>query len=148
MRTQALSSNLTTVPSFRWYCFFVLTTTACLMSPRLTLFPALTVTEEPSGPKFLCFCTTTTIRSPVRLVSPPPPSNFSSSTSGSESVAAVKVHLQIAMRGRRERVRTDFGWPLCPEHLDALDDCRARVVDAVNESLDRGSQSRPCGAPG
>lgn len=67
MSTQALSSNLTTLPSGLWYFFFVRTTTACLMSPLRTLFAAETDTAPPdSGPKFRCFCTTTIMRSPIR----------------------------------------------------------------------------------
>lgn len=56
--TQALSSNLTTDPSFLCIFFAVLTTTACLISPRRTLFAAEMETEPPgpvSGPKFRCF---------------------------------------------------------------------------------------------
>lgn len=67
IRTHALSSNLTTLPSSLWYFLIVRTTTACLMSPLLTLFAALIDTLPPgpdSGPKFLCFCTTTMMRSP------------------------------------------------------------------------------------
>lgn len=67
IRTHALSSNLTTLPSGRWYFFAVRTTTACLMSPLRTLFAAETETEPPgpdSGPKFRCFWTTTIMRSP------------------------------------------------------------------------------------
>lgn len=64
--TQALSSKRTTLPSGRWYFFFVRTTTACRMSPRRTLFAADTETAPPdSGPKLRCFCTTTMMRSPV-----------------------------------------------------------------------------------
>lgn len=68
MSTQALSSNLTTDPSFLCIFFAVLTTTACLISPRRTLFAALMETEPPgpdSGPKFRCFWTTTIILSPI-----------------------------------------------------------------------------------
>ena len=67
MRTQALSSNLTTLPSGLWYFFAVRTTTACLISPRRTLLAALMDTLPPgpdSGPKLRCFCTTTMMRSP------------------------------------------------------------------------------------
>lgn len=64
-RTQALSSNLTTLPSGRCHFFAVRTTTACRTSPRRTLFAALMDTLLPvSGPKFRCFLTTTTMRSP------------------------------------------------------------------------------------
>jgi hypothetical protein len=64
--TQALSSNLTTLPSGRCHFFAVRTTTACRTSPRRTLFAALIETLLPvSGPKFLCFLTTTTMRSPA-----------------------------------------------------------------------------------
>jgi hypothetical protein len=65
IKTQALSSNLTTLPSGRCHFFAVRTTTACRTSPRRTLFAALTETEVASGPKFRCFWTTTTMRSPV-----------------------------------------------------------------------------------
>lgn len=63
--TQALSSNLIRLPSFRWISFLARTTTACRMSPRRTLF-AIPKLEPPgfSGPKDLCFCTTTIILSP------------------------------------------------------------------------------------
>jgi len=66
--TQALSSNLTTLPSFLCNFFFVLTTTACLISPLRTLFAAEMDTWPPgpvSGPKFRCFWTTTMMRSPI-----------------------------------------------------------------------------------
>jgi len=65
--TQALSSNLTTLPSGREYFFAVRTITACRMSPRRTLLAAETDTLPPgpdSGPKLRCFCTTTIMRSP------------------------------------------------------------------------------------
>lgn len=58
MRTHALSSNLTTLPSGRWYFLAVRTTTACLISPRRTLLAALMETLPPgpdSGPKLRCF---------------------------------------------------------------------------------------------
>ena len=55
INTHALSSNRTTLPSFRCNFFFVLTTTACRISPRRTLFAAETCAEEfdesDSGPK-------------------------------------------------------------------------------------------------
>lgn len=64
--TQALSSNLTTLPSGLCHFFAVRTTTACRTSPRRTLFAALMETLLPvSGPKFRCFFTTTTMRSPT-----------------------------------------------------------------------------------
>jgi len=72
IRTHALSSNLTTLPSSLWYFLIVRTTTACLISPLLTLFAALMDTLPPgpdSGPKFLCFCTTTMMRSPGKGIS-------------------------------------------------------------------------------
>ena len=65
--TQALSSNLTTLPSGREYFFAVRTMTACRMSPRRTLLAAETETLPPgpdSGPKLRCFWTTTMMRSP------------------------------------------------------------------------------------
>ena len=58
INTQALSSNLTTLPSGLCSFFFVRTTTACLKSPLRTLFAADVETDAPgpdSGPKFLCF---------------------------------------------------------------------------------------------
>jgi hypothetical protein len=67
IKTQALSSNFTTLPSGREYFFAVRTITACRMSPRRTLLAALTETLPPgpdSGPKLRCFCTTTMMRSP------------------------------------------------------------------------------------
>lgn len=63
IKTHALSSNRTTLPSLLETFCFVRTTTACRMSPRLTLFAA----EEEAMPSAwapLCFWTTTTIRSP------------------------------------------------------------------------------------
>lgn len=56
MRTQALSSNLMRLPSFRSCSFRCRTTTACLISPLRTLLviPKL-VPPGPSDPKFLCF---------------------------------------------------------------------------------------------
>lgn len=42
IRAQALSSNLTTIPSFLCNFLAVRTTTACLISPLLTLFTAAT----------------------------------------------------------------------------------------------------------
>lgn len=63
--TQALSSNLTTLPSGRCHFFAVRTTTAWRTSPLRTLLAALTDTLLPvSGPKLRCFLTTTTMRSP------------------------------------------------------------------------------------
>lgn len=64
MRTQALSSNLMRLPSFRCSSFRARTTTACLISPRRTLFDML----EPGVPsaKDRCFWTTTIILSPTR----------------------------------------------------------------------------------
>lgn len=65
MRTQALSSNRIRPPSFLCCSFLALTTTACRISPRRTLFAMLKL-DPPgfSGPKDLCFCTTTIILSP------------------------------------------------------------------------------------
>lgn len=65
MRAQALSSKRTTMPSFRCTIFFVLTMTACLISPRLTLLAA----AAPPAPAKLSpidrvFWTTTIILSP------------------------------------------------------------------------------------
>jgi len=67
MRTQALSSNRIKLPSFRSISFLALTTTACRISPRRTLF-AIPKLDPPwfSGPKLFCFWTTTMIRSPIR----------------------------------------------------------------------------------
>ena len=65
IKTHALSANLTALPSGRWHIWAVRTTTACLISPRFTLFAALTDTDLESAPKFLCFWTTTIILSPV-----------------------------------------------------------------------------------
>jgi hypothetical protein len=64
IRTQALSSKRTKLPSGRPYFFFVRTTTAWEMSPRRT-FCAAAALPESSDPRGLCFCTTTTIRSPA-----------------------------------------------------------------------------------
>jgi hypothetical protein len=58
INTQALSSNLTTLPSGLEYFFAVRTITACRMSPRRTLFAALTDTLPPgpdSGRSFVVF---------------------------------------------------------------------------------------------
>lgn len=61
----ALSSNLTTIPSFRCTFFAARTMIACLMSPLLTLFPAAAdVLPGPLSPIERDFCTTTIIRSP------------------------------------------------------------------------------------
>jgi hypothetical protein len=49
IKTQALSSNLTTLPSGRCSFFTVRTTTACLMSPLRTLFAA-EIDTPPPGP--------------------------------------------------------------------------------------------------
>lgn len=70
INTQALSSNFTTLPSGLCSSFFVLTITACLISPLLTLFAADVPTGPwpPSPPKLRCFWTTTTMRSPGELV--------------------------------------------------------------------------------
>jgi hypothetical protein len=69
MRTQALSSNRIRVPSFRIPSFRARTTTACRMSPLLTLFAILRL-DPPgvSGPKDFCFWTTTMILSPASRV--------------------------------------------------------------------------------
>ena len=68
IRTQALSSNFTTLPSGLCSFFFVRTTTACLISPRRTLLAAdvdtLPLPGPDSGPKLRCFWTTTIMRSP------------------------------------------------------------------------------------
>lgn len=66
IKTQALSSNLTTLPSGLCNFLTVLTTTACLISPLLTLFAAdvETLAPGPDSEKFRCFCTTTMMRSP------------------------------------------------------------------------------------
>ena len=70
MRAHALSSNLTTMPSFRCTFFAVRTMIACLISPLLTLFAA--AAEAPPGPLSPIerdFWTTTIIRSPYLLIS-------------------------------------------------------------------------------
>ena len=64
MRTQALSSNFIELPSRRITLYLVRTTTACRMSPLLTLLAA-EVEDIPSADAPRCFCTTTTMRSPV-----------------------------------------------------------------------------------
>lgn len=67
IRTQALSSNFTTLPSGRENCLAVRTITAWRMSPLRTLLAALTLTLPPppdSEPKLRCFWTTTIMRSP------------------------------------------------------------------------------------
>lgn len=61
MSTQALSSNRTALPSRLPTLYLVRTTTACLISPRLTFMPA---DAMPAAWALLCSCTTTTIRSP------------------------------------------------------------------------------------
>lgn len=63
INTQALSANFMVEPSGLWYFFFVRTTTACRISPLLTFCAvSISVEEEPER----CFCTTMTIRSPIR----------------------------------------------------------------------------------
>jgi hypothetical protein len=73
INTHALSSNRITLPSFLCNFFFVLTTTACRISPRRTLFAAETCAEEfednDSGPKLRWRWTTTIMRSPGKFVS-------------------------------------------------------------------------------
>lgn len=67
IKTHALSSNFTTLPSGLCSFFAVRTTTACRRSPLRTLFAADVETDPPgpvSGPKERCFCTTMIIRSP------------------------------------------------------------------------------------
>ena len=64
MRTQALSSNLTTLPSGRCTCFRVRTTMACRMSPRFTLFAA-EAEPIPASEAPRCFWTIATMRSPT-----------------------------------------------------------------------------------
>lgn len=64
IKTQALSSNLTTLPSLLVTFCFVRTTTACLISPRLTL-PDEEEAVIPAAWLGDCFWTTTTIRSPI-----------------------------------------------------------------------------------
>lgn len=70
IKTQALSSNLTTLPSGLCNFLTVLTTTACLISPLLTLFAAdvETLAPGPDSEKLRCFCTTTIMRSPGYVV--------------------------------------------------------------------------------
>ena len=59
MRAQALSSNRTTLPSFLWYFFAVRTTTACLISPLLTLVaPTAALAGPVSAPTRALFTTT------------------------------------------------------------------------------------------
>lgn len=70
MSAQALSSKLTTIPSFLCEFFLVRTTIACLMSPRLTLFAAATAAAPPKflfkySLKVRAFWTTTMMRSPT-----------------------------------------------------------------------------------
>lgn len=65
MSTQALSSNRTELPSRLPTLYLVRTTTACLISPRLTLVPP--ADAIPAAWALLCSCTTTTIRSPRRV---------------------------------------------------------------------------------
>lgn len=70
IKTQALSSNRITLPSFLCSSFFALTTTACRKSPLRTLLAIpCPCPDVDSGPKFLCFWTTTMIRSPVKRIS-------------------------------------------------------------------------------
>ena len=68
IKAHALSSNRTTIPSFLCTFFFVRTMTACLMSPRLTLFCAATPPELPLPERVSlkprAFWTTTIMRSP------------------------------------------------------------------------------------
>jgi len=64
INAQALSSNLTTIPSFLWNCLCVRTIMACLISPLLTLFAAAAAPPGPLSPIDRDFWTTTIMRSP------------------------------------------------------------------------------------
>lgn len=64
IRAQALSSNLTTMPSFRCSFFTVRTTIACLMSPLRTLFAVIPPAPGLDSPILRAFWTTTIMRSP------------------------------------------------------------------------------------
>ena len=69
INTHALSSNRTTLPSGRWYFFFVRTTTACRISPLRTLVVTAWAPPPPAArsaePRERCFWTTMTILSPI-----------------------------------------------------------------------------------
>jgi hypothetical protein len=112
IRTQALSSNFTTLPSGLCSFFAVLTTTACLISPLLTLFAADVATLEP-GPdseKFRCFCTTQMMRSPV-----------------------YKVNIPEDLSSRESR--TNLCVPFHFHDRNALDNGGAGVIDAIQHRL-------------
>jgi hypothetical protein len=107
MRTQALSSNLTTLPSGRCHFFAVRTTTACRTSPRRTLFDGHAVAG---------------FRAEVALLLDDNYYAIACAVSANAARIFVTPH-------------TDFGGPLRAQDVDALDDGGARVVDTVHECL-------------
>lgn len=121
MSTHALSSNLIRLPSFLCTSFFARTTTACRMSPRRTLF-AMPKLEPPgfSGPKDLCFCTTTMIRSPAQEVS--------------LTLRKVKV---LSLSGCTDCRMLS----LLSHHRNTLDNGGPGIVDAIKHRLDVESVS-------
>lgn len=112
MSAHALSSNLTTIPSFLCTFFAVLTMMACLMSPLLTLFwAAAEVLPGPLSPIDLNFCTTTIMRSPC----------------GDKSASQKEVE--------RDKVFTDSAVSLHAEISNTFDECGSRIVNAVQHCL-------------
>lgn len=121
IKTQALSSNLTTLPSGLCNFFAVLTTTACRISPLRTLFAAEVDTLPPgpdSGPKFRCFCTTTTILSPnipskchsgdvARINEPIFACLFIFRTFAHSTTAAPELSMQLSIVYRQSQIRVN-----------------------------------------
>lgn len=113
MRTQALSSNRTTEPSLRWTLYFVRTTMAWRISPRLTLLEAASAAAPSLG--FLrCSWTTTTMRSPGNR------QRFACRMNGKNNAMSVSTYRCV---------------PLLADDQGALDQGGARVVDAVEHRL-------------
>lgn len=116
INTQALSSNFTTLPSGLCSFFAVLTTTACLRSPRLTLFADdCAAFPLPESEKFRCFCTTQMIRSPRTY--------------------------QNCMYDSIFKVRTNLRVPLHPHHGNTFYHCCSRIVYAIQHSLYQSQSS-------
>ena len=118
IKTHALSSNFTTLPSGLCSFFAVRTTTACRRSPLRTLFAADVETVPPgpvSGPKERCFWTTMMMRSPT----------------GCQQVVmdGLEGHINVG--------RTNLGMSFHSKDGNTFDHSSAGIVDAVQHRLRR-----------
>lgn len=111
--THALSSKRIELPSRRPTWYLVRTTTACRISPRLTLLPVEAAMPSAEAPR--CSWTTTTIRSPISRA------RVSVCVRGSSIIGCV--------------ARTDRGVALLADYHGAFDEGGARVVNAIQYRL-------------